>query len=176
MNSIRFFILIFLFLVVLLSCSKSENAGYTDGASGKVEIYLLSKTELVSGRCEVDKAKSIVDSKPIITNNDIIAYHSAENEFEVNATAFQRIIGLSDKTAFAVTLNREVIYYGIYKPFISSSSCDNSITMSTLTYNINAFRLKMALGYPGLLQGITVEDLRNHADLMSALEKQGKLK
>jgi hypothetical protein len=177
MNSISFKqILVLSCLVLLLSCSKSDSGSPVNGASGKVEIYLLNKVEWVPGKCEVNGARSIPDALPVITNNDIIAYYSSVYEFEVNSDAFKRIIGLSDKTPFVVTLNKEVIYYGIYKPFISSSSCDHSITMSTLNYNINEFRLQMRLGYPGLLQGVTVEDLRNHNNLLSALEKQGKLK
>ncbi len=160
---------------MLISCRKSDSNNIA-GASGKVEIYLLDKAVWVPGKCQVDASKSIIDAQPIIMDSDIVAYYSSENAFEVNAVAFQRIIGLSDKTAFAVTLNKEVIYYGIYKPIFSSSSCDHSITMSTLTFNINEFRLRMGLGYPGLLQGITVEDQRNQTNLLSALEKQGKLK
>lgn len=176
MKPIRFIqLLVLSCMALLLSCSKADD-GNPAGASGKVEIYLLNKVEWVPGRCEVDAARSIPDSRPIITNSDIIAYYSSVYEFDVNADAFKRIVGLSDKTPFVVTLNKEVIYYGVYKPFISSSSCDHSITMSTLSYNINEFRLQMRLGYPGLLQGITVEDLRNHNNLLSALEKQGKLK
>ena len=164
-------------VAIPFSCSKTDSTdSLRSGASGKIEIYLLSTTVFTSGKCEVNASQSKIAEVPIISNDDIVAYYTAEHEFEVKAAAFQKIISLADKTAFVVTLNKQVVYYGIYKPFISSSSCDHSITMSTLTYNINQFRLKMGLGYPGLLQGINVDDLRNETNVMSALEKQGKLK
>src|SRR5688572_25308920 len=121
-------LLISVLLITGVSCSKSDTNDYpARGASGKVEIYLLSTTAFINGRCEVNALKSEIGTVPIISNDDIVAYHSAEHEFEVKASAFQKIVALSDKTAFAVTLNKELVYYGIYKPFFSSSSCDHSI-------------------------------------------------
>src|SRR5688500_11070172 len=100
--------LIGVLLITGVSCSKSDTTAYSaPGAFGKVEIYLLTTTAFINGRCEVNAFKSEISTVPIITNDDIVAYYRAEHEFEVKASAFQKIIGLTDKTAFAVTLNKE---------------------------------------------------------------------
>ena len=44
--------------------------------------------------------------------------------FTLNFAAMQKIEVLSDGTPFAVTVDKEVIAYGIFKPIFSSSSCE----------------------------------------------------
>lgn len=75
---------------------------------------------------------------------------------------------------FAVTVDKQVIYYGFFKPIISSSSCDHSITMDLDWTSGNKITLK--LGYPGQVQGVTIDDKRNDSKLIATLRQQGKLK
>lgn len=94
--------------------------------------------------------------------------------FRLTAAAIQKLKALSDRTPFAVTVDKQVIYYGFYKPGFSSASCDQSITMDILWTTDYAIHLR--LGYPGLLQGTTIEDSRNDPKLIATLKKQGKLR
>ena len=78
-----------------------------------------------------------------------------------------------DRTPFAITVDKQVIYYGLFKPSISSSSCDHSITMDVSWSS--ASKIVLRLGYPGQLPGVTIDDQRNNPILLASLEKQGKL-
>ena len=67
--------------------------------------------------------------QPYHKNQDILAYSPTEYTFKLTESAIQQVKVLSDRTPFAVTVDKQVIYYGFFKPSISSSSCEQSITM-----------------------------------------------
>lgn len=150
------------------SCNKDNvNAGET------VEIYLLKSYEIMAAKCQIDPSLSVLQDVAIIKNQDILAYSQTEYTFTLTDTAIQKMKVLRDKMPFAVTVDKQVIYYGFFKPSFSSSSCNESITMDLAWTSDNEIYLR--LGYPGLLQGVSIEDKRNAPKLIAALEKQGKL-
>jgi secreted Zn-dependent insulinase-like peptidase len=102
-----------------------------------------------------------------------LAYSKTEHKFKLTGPAIQKIKTLFDKTPFAVTVDKQVVYYGFFKPAFSSSSCEHSITMDVAWASGNEIYLK--LGYPAQLPGITIEDKRNDPTLLATLRKQGKL-
>lgn len=134
-----------------------------------MEFYLLKNAQMVSGKCLVETGE--LEPASLIANDDILSYSSEEHQFRIKNNASARINALKDGTPFAVAVNGQVIYFGIFKPGYSSSSCFDSITMD---FAIND-RIFMRLGYPGTIQGVTVKDERNHPELMATLEAQGKL-
>lgn len=153
-------------IIVLHSCDKNW-------ASGRdVEIYLLAQGDLVQGSCKVDPPTAKLASRPVLRSDDIISYSSSTYIFTVKAEAFVGLEDLSDKTLFAVTVDKEVIYYGVVKPFYSSSSCDQSITMNN-TRQGNT--IEMRLGYPVPLSGVVIDDKRNDPRITGALQELGKL-
>ena len=155
--------------VLCFSCEKDKvNAGET------VEIYLLKNYQTVAGKCQVDPSISVIQDTPIIKNQDILEYSQTDYQFKLTDPAIQKVKAFRDFTPFAVTIDKRVIYYGFFKPSISSSSCDNSITMDVDWTSGNKVSLK--LGYPGQLQGVTIDDQRNNTDLIATLRNQGKLK
>ena len=162
-----------LFILVLtaccLSCKKDNiKAGET------VEIYLLKTYQTQAGKCQIDASASILQDTATIKNQDILEYSKTNYKFKLTATAIQKVRTFRDFTPFAVTVDKQVIYYGFFKPSFSSSSCDNSITMDVdWTTGNNIF---LSLGYPGPLQGGTIDDQRNNPKLIATLKNQGKLK
>jgi hypothetical protein len=152
---------------LLIGCKK-------DGSDGQVEMYVLKTYQLMVGRCQVDGAASTLEDKPFVFNDDIINYSKADYRFLLTNKAIQKIKAFGAFQPFAVTVNKQVIYYAIFKPSISSSSCDHSITMDVDWANANGILLK--LDYPGQLQGVVIDDQRNNATLLKALSAQGKLK
>ena len=157
---------IIILVIVLHSCEKNW-------ASGRdVEIYLLAKGNLAQGSCKVDASTAELSSRPILRSDDIVSYSTSTHIFTVKAEAFETLEALDDKTLFAVTVDREVIYYGVVKPFYSSSSCDQSITMNNTRLGNT---IEMNLGYPGQVAGVVIEDKRNDARLLATLRSLGKL-
>jgi hypothetical protein len=136
-----------------------------------VEIYLFKTSLAVPGKCQVDPSTAVLQDTSIIKNQDILAYSRNNYQFKLTKSAIEKVKIFRDFTPFAVTVDRKVIYYGIFKPSFSSSSCDHSITMD-LDWVENIF---LRLGYPGLPQGVTIDDQRNNSLLIATLKNQGKL-
>lgn len=162
-----------LFILVLTACCLSCKKD-TIKAGGTVEIYLLKTIQTVSGKCQIEASASILQDTATIKNQDILGYSQTNYEFKLTATAIQKVRTFRDFTPFAVTVDKQVIYYGFFKPGFSSSSCDNSITMDVDWTTGN--KISLRLGYPGSLQGVTVDDQRNNPKLIATLKNQGKLK
>lgn len=153
---------------ICLSCKKDNiNAG------GTVEIYLLKSYQTVTAKCQIDPSLSVMEEAATVKNQDILGYSQNDYKFKLTEAAIQKIKVLKDRTPFAVTVGKQVIYYGFFKPSISSSSCDHSITMDVGWTSENEIHLR--LGYPGHLQGVVIEDKRNDRKLLATLRKQGKL-
>jgi hypothetical protein len=159
--------------VICLSCKKDNiKAGET------VEIYLLKTIQTVSGKCQINSSTSVLQETAIIKNQDILEYSQIDYQFKLTDTAMQKVKTFKDFTPFAVTVDKQVIYYGFFKPSFSSSSCDNSITMDIAwaPQGMVTNKISLKLGYPGALQGVTIDDQRNNTKLLATLKKQGKLK
>lgn len=153
---------------ICFSCKKESVKG-----GDTVEIYLLKTFQTVTGKCQIDAAAAVLQDTAIIKNEDILAYSQTNYQFKLTESAFQKVKTLRDFTPFAVTVDKQVIYYGFFKPSFSSSSCDNSITMDLDWASGNKISLK--LGYPGQQQGVTINDERNNQQLILTLRRQGKL-
>jgi hypothetical protein len=165
----RYIVTFLVIMAVTVSCSKNHAKG-----GEKVEIYHLQTLALVPGKCQVDGSKSAIESTAFITNDDILEYSQGEHEFKLTDNGIQKIKAMGDRTSFALTVDGKVVYYGFFKPSFSSSSCDHSITMDLSLSSGD--KILMRLGYPGLVQGMQVEDKRNDPMLMATLDDQGKLR
>jgi hypothetical protein len=164
----RAFVFIALLLLFCLSCKKAPlPAGET------VEIYLLKTAKVVNGKCQIDPVGSVLEDTAFVKNNNIIAYSAANFRFKLSDPSIQKINKFYDGTPFAVTVDKNIIYYGIFKPGFSSSTCDHSITMD-IYFSTNEIGLN--LGYPGTSPNSVIDDQRNNALLIGTLKKQGKLK
>jgi hypothetical protein len=162
------FLVAFICTAVFFSCKKNA----VDGA---VELYLLQYSTMVPGKCQTDSATAILAGKPVVYNYDIKEYKQATFMFTLTDSAFQKIKTLAVRTPFAITVNKQVIYYGIYSPPVYSSTCDHSIGINTGTAAER--KIQMVLGYPGIVSGtIAIDDRRNNAVLLNALRSQGKLR
>ena len=158
-------------VVVIAACLSCNKQNITAGEP--VEIYLLKTVQLVAGKCQIDPSSSAIEDAPTITNKDIINYSQTLNTFKLSDPAYQKVKTFKDRTPFAVTVDKQVIYYGFFKPAFSSSSCDHSITMD-IAWSSES-KIVLRLGYPSLLAGVTIDDQRNNPTLLATLKKQGKL-
>lgn len=166
-------ILILSTLTIFSSCEKKSKVDNGE-LSGKneVAIYLLKTSQQVSGLCKVDPATAVLADTPFTKNEEIRFYSSSIHEFTLTDEASNRIALLPLRANFAVTVNRKVIYYGVYMPVTMSSTCLNSITMHIA--NQAEGRITLQLGYPG--ENNNIEDKRNDSKLIAALHSQGKLR
>lgn len=165
------------FLLILLSCKKDKQKNNYTG-NDKVEFYLLETMTPVTNKCAIDGSRSTLKATPFITNEEIVVYDQKKHEFKFTADTWQKLETLKDWDALAITMNKEVIYFAIFKPGHSSSSCDHSITAAkrlAVPRNLTEQVLSMSLGYPGNDSFPGIEDKRNDKFLLHALYIQGKL-
>ena len=159
-------------LVIALSLAACKKDKATD--IKQIEIYLLESYQLVHGKCQVDVLSASLKNSALVANDDILWYSGRDYEYGLTANAIQKINALSGRTPFALTLDKEIIFIGVYMPPIMSSTCDQSITMYVNTISDRAI---LSLGYPyGLQSGSSTSDERNNPRLVNALFRQGKLK
>ncbi len=156
-------------IIICLSCSKQNAAG-----GEVVEIYLLKTSQTFFGKCQIDPTASALEDAAVIKNNDILFYFKSSHEFKLSNEAFQKVKTFLGRTPFAVTVDKQVIYYGFFMPSIMSSSCDHSITMDIAWPGDN--KVVLRLGYPGLPAGATIDDQRNNSRLLATLKAQDKLR
>lgn len=76
-------------------------------------------------------------------------------------------------TPFAVTIDKEIIYTGYFWCGYSSSMVD-WVTIDPLNYS-GKNRLRVSLGYPGLIQGDYIPDDRNDDRILDILRRDSKL-
>ncbi|MGB4772645.1 MAG: hypothetical protein WBP58_14355 [Chitinophagaceae bacterium] len=162
----KLFLSLIILIIVLHSCEKNWAAGRD------VEIYLLEDGRLMQDACKLDASSAKLASRPVLRSKDIVSYSSSTYIFTLSEEAFASMEALTDKTLFAVTVDGEVIYFGIVKPFFSSSSCDKSITMNNTRADNT---IEMRLGYPGQIAGVVIEDKRNDPRLIATFQSLGKL-
>lgn len=167
-----------LLALTFAGCDKdNDDDRDTRAVKGKIAIYEFESYQYVPLKCEVDPANSKLRASPIVNNDEIISYNLNESAWQVKDAAFQRLNNMKDGNALAITLNDAVVYYFIYKPNYSSSSCDGSITMQ-LWPKLPGFyaenTLKMTMGYPGP-STVPVTDRRNTPTLIHELKAQKKL-
>ena len=160
----------FLFIAcLLLSCNKENTGG------GKpVEFYLLDSFSYVNGQCKVDPASAILKPVPFISNDDIIAYSKSAYTYRISAAAINRVKAFEGRIPFAVTVDKQVVYFAFFNEIILSSSCEHSISMDLDWASQD--KILLQLGYPGTAQGVSIDDQRNNSVLLAALSSQGKLK
>jgi hypothetical protein len=163
---------IFFFLTIAIICLSCKKENVKGGDT--VEFYLFKRSQFVTGKCQIDPLVSVLQDTAIIKNQDILEYSQSNYQFKLTDLAIQKVKTFPDFTSFAVTVDKKVIYYGFFKPSISNSSCEHSITMDLDRTSGN--KIDLRLGYPSLMQGVTIDDERNNSKLIATLRNQGKLK
>jgi len=82
------------------------------------------------------------------------------------------------RKVFAVTINKEVIYTGYFWSPLSSAIVDWIVIGGDISYfSSNAKNeIKVQLGYPSLLEGMKISDLRNDKRIISLMQNTNRLK
>lgn len=168
-KKMRYFAFILAVLLLTVSCRKNKVKG-----GSNVEFYLLKDNQPLGGSCKVDGSIAVLQETPLLTNDDIIQYTRSNYKYSLTISGVTKVKVLKGRTPFAITVDKEIIFYAVYMPAYLSSTCFESITMDldwTVSNNI-----VMNLGYPGSLTGTVIDDRRNNAKLLATLSGQGKLR
>lgn len=153
--------------VFFCGCSK-----YDKDIVGEVDFYLLDEYNKKPGSAAILSAGIVLDETPVLTYDEIRSYDSNSCTFEIDHAAAVRMKDLFG-SAFAVTIEDEVIYTGYLWSGFSSMTVDWVVT--DLLRMESSDELKMELGYPGLMEGMEIPDNRNDRRLLSVFHRDGKL-
>ena len=94
-----------------------------------VEFYLLKNFQITPEQCNVNASSAVLEGNPFVTNHDIKVYNTTNYEFTLTDKAIQQIQAFKDGMPYAVTVDKQVIYFAFFKPSYSSSICSPAILM-----------------------------------------------
>jgi len=160
------------FLSVLsVSC---ENKNTID--EGGIYIYLLADHESLDPLWEIDESTIVPEEKPIIQYEDILSYDSKSHTFKISSAAQESFKGTESSIhsrPFVLVANNEYIYTGYFWAAYSSAICP-WLTIDPIHAQY-AGELRIALGYPWLMEDMSIPDRRNDGRILNILRQDGKL-
>ena len=160
-----------LFLVFGSSCEKQE-----PGVEGELNIYLLSHQETLDPLWEVDENTLHPEDTPLLRYADILSYDPDRHVFRISSDAREGLKGKEmdlHTRAFVLQANEELIYTGYFWASFSSSICP-WVTIDPI-HAAYAGELRVELGYPGWMEGMSIPDRRNDRRILNILRQDGKL-
>jgi hypothetical protein len=160
-------IMLTVFLIILTSCEKDSGFG--------LEVYLLKDYQKVGSSSEIIAGSEKLYKNPIINYNEIISYDSTNHYFQIETTKAQEFNKQNwsvQGTAFALTINKSVIYSGYFMPGYSSLGLD-WISIDPLSIDS---KIRVSLGYPVDWSQLANRDPRNDFRIISFLKHDNKLK
>jgi hypothetical protein len=155
-----------LILLALAGCN-SQTEGFT--------IY-LTRDDIPVSQMEALSHVEIANT-PVISSKDIISYDKETHEIELKADAYERVQALQVPTSgrsFVVCVDKGPIYWGAFWIPISSQSF-NGVTILIPAFSQQGNIITLELGYPSE-NFFTGEDPRSNSEILTSLEKAGKLK
>jgi hypothetical protein len=154
-------------MFALASCEKDTGTG--------LEIYLLTNYQKKSSSFEIISGSEMLSKNPIISYKEIVMYDSTDHEFEIDpakAQEFNQKKWSVQGTAFALTIDKSIIYSGYFMPGYSSLGID-WISIDPLSIDS---KIRVSLGYPVDWPALANRDPRNDKRIISLLQRNKKLK
>ena len=159
----------------LLSCKKESS---TNNNQSVIEIYLLKSFKKIDNSARISNDSIILSDTALIKNSEILSYDKTNFTFTVSENKAKWLnnfeLNKSHGKAFAVTIDKNVIYTGYFWASFSSSMVD-WIVIDPLNYS-GGNKLAVKLGYPGLAPQMIIPDLRNDKRLIDLLSLTNRLK
>lgn len=158
--------------IYFISCEKDNTP-----SNAEVEFYLLSSFNTKNGTCKIIDSSVIMSDTALIKYDEFFSYDMGDYSFKVSDRIADWLNDFENNRihscAFALTIDKEIIYTGYFWAGFSSAMCD-WIVIDPLNYS-GKNELTVKLGYPGLVVGDTIPDKRNDKRLLDVLRMDNKL-
>lgn len=160
-------------LLLVSSCTKDKNTN-----AKRVDIYLLKSFSVninqTTNPATITIANPILADTPFVNNDEIRYYNKATYTFRLDANVKERIKDYGADKAFAVTVNGQPVYYGVFHPLYMSSLVYGLAYIDPigLTTN-NSLTIAYIRGGSATLQNL---DYRNTKELLDALKASRRLR
>jgi hypothetical protein len=165
-----------LLLIISFSTCKKENASTT--VASRVDIYLLKSFNVDVNQTTSPFTNTISNAvladTPIVADHDIMFYTKSETTFKLTKDIKEIIKNYGQDKAYAVTLDGQPVYYGLFHPGYLSSMVFGLATIDPLLTFSNEIKIQFVLinGSSDLLK----LDNRNDSRLINSLMTSGRLK
>jgi len=157
--------------IISISCEK-KNTVPKEG----IHFYLLSDHESLDPLWEIDESTILLEEIPLIKYEDILSYDTKNHSFKISSAAQERLKGKESdihSRPFVLVANKEYIYTGYFWAAYSSAICPwLNIDPIHAQY---AGELRIELGYPWLMEDMTIPDRRNDQRILNILKQDRKL-
>lgn len=154
-------------------CKKEQH-----GSASRIDIYLLKSFTTTVDQSTIPAIVSITNAvleyKPLVADQDIQLYTKSTTTFTLRKDMRAIIQDYGTDKAFAVTVNNQPVYYGIfYPPYLSSLACGVA-TISPILPTKNELKIDFVLieGNDFLQQ----LDKRNDSQIINALKETNRLR
>ena len=164
-------LLVIIYALAIPGCQLIRNDGFA--------IYLLAQDVPTSELSQIDINQLILESKPIISVDDIISYGKTDHVMQLTQAAYIRVQKIFpmpvkvDGLPFVVCVGKERIYTGAFWTPVSSISYDGFVIMQPFAAKETTIQIVLGYPVPDVFKGY---DPRADSRIMKALEQDGKLK
>jgi len=162
-------------LAALIVCTSLSGGGCAPPAVDEGFAVYLTRHNVPPSEMEALSHVDLADT-PVFSEKDIISYRADLHEITLTEEAFARVADLEvpvQGTSFVASVNGSPVYWGAFWTAISSLSFDGVTIWKPLgPQPSNAIRVVLGYPSPSFYGG---EDPRNHPDILTSLERAGKL-
>ncbi len=161
-------------LITVLAALLQTLSGCEKDSRSDLEIYILKDYQTKSPGHEIIPGSERLPKDPFIYYFDIISYDSTDHYFVIDSSKSREMSKTpwpTQGTAFALTIDRKIIYSGYFIPGYSSSTSD-WYSMDPLCID---GKLRITLGYPVDREELRNPDLRNDPRIIKLLIEDKKL-
>ena len=165
------YIIISILSFLSYGCEKEEDNFY-----GNVELFLLDSYSRIENSYQIDETTVKTKASPLISYSDFISYDSNDYVFQISDKAKNAIDEVEHSVhgvPFAVKAKGKLIYSGYFWPSYSSAGCD-CIVIDPMMISVDN-KIRVSLGFPGLIHGQVIPDNRNDIRIIEIFEKDNKL-
>lgn len=169
----RSIILYFLACMLFLGCKKEHQ-----GTSSKVEIYMLQSFDInvnqTTNPAVLTISNAVLADMPLVADEDIAFYTKSTTIFRLKKEIKAIIRDYGADKAFAVTVDKQPVYFGRFHPAYLSSMTIGLATIDPIFFINNDLKIQFVTiqGNAGLQQ----LDKRNDELIINSLKASGRLR
>jgi hypothetical protein len=162
-------------LIFIFGLSNCEKKCHLDEIGGTVSFHLLKEHTLSGAGCAIDESAVTAEEESFIAYDRILGYDAERHVFVLDSIAVGWLKAQGQtlhQKAFAVMVDREIIYTCYFWYAWSSLSCDWYTTDPIMLDHYGGLKINSA--YPGDPDP-GEDDRRNDSRILCVLERDGKL-
>lgn len=158
---------------MFIGCKKGEH-----GSVSRIDIYLLKSftttVDQSTTPATISVTNAVLDDTPLVSDQDIKGYVKATTTFVLRRDIQTVIQNYGLDKAFAVTVDKQPVYYGQFHPLYLSSITFGLATISPLLFNNHELQIDFAtIEGNSILQQL---DKRNDSRIIDALKTTNRLR